>query len=631
MELFDSTKRRLYDVLKDVNTGKIQLPDFQRGWIWDDFRIKGLLASIAKSFPIGAIMLLENGNESVNFKTRPVESVDAGSDFKKPEELILDGQQRITSLYQTIISNNIVKTKNEKGQEIHRWYYIDMQKALDINTDLEEAIISINEKKQITKDFGREIVLDLSKPEYEFENLMYPVCMIDEDDNWRMNYEEHWDYDREKIIFFNKFKNNIINSFNNYQLPIIRLLKENSKEAVCQVFEKVNTGGVSLNVFELLTAIFASDNFDLRENWSKIKSEFNLSPVLKNTGNSDFLQSLTLVTTYYKRKNALNDGVTEDKLPAISAKRKEILNLKLNDYQNYFEKIKNGYIKAAKLLNQYYIFKADDLPYNSQLVPLSAVYAILGDEADNISIKKKIMQWYWCGVFGELYGGANETRYALDFPQLISWVNNEISINDVKTIYDASFNPSRLHTLRTRNSAAYKGIYALFMNEQAKDWIDGSTIGITNYFAESIDIHHIFPKNWCLKADNNIPSNDFDCIINKTPLSARTNRIIGGDAPSSYLPRLENRLETDKYGLSELLKTHFINAEALYSDDFYTFFEDRKKNILKLISTAMNKEIDKTITEQEIETIPNFEMDEIDIDDINIEINQEIQKTNYQK
>jgi hypothetical protein len=626
MELFDSTKRRLYDVLKDVNTGKIQLPDFQRGWIWDDFRIKGLLASIAKSFPIGAIMLLENGNESVNFKTRPVESVDAGSDFKKPEELILDGQQRITSLYQTIISNNIVKTKNEKGQEIHRWYYIDMQKALDINTDVEEAIISLNEKKQITRDFGREIVLDLSKPEYEYQNLMYPVCMIDEDDNWRMNYEEHWDYDREKIIFFNKFKNNIINSFNNYQLPIIRLLKENSKEAVCQVFEKVNTGGVSLNVFELLTAIFASDNFDLRENWSKIKSEFNLSPVLKNTGNSDFLQSLSLVSTYYKRKNAVNEGVTEDKLPAISAKRKEILNLKLNDYQIYFEKIKNGYIKAAKLLNQYYIFKADDLPYNSQLVPLSAVYAILGDEADNISIKKKIMQWYWCGVFGELYGGANETRYALDFPQLIAWINNEISINDVKTIYDASFNPSRLHTLRTRNSAAYKGIYALFMNEQAKDWIDGSTIGFTNYFAESIDIHHIFPKNWCLKAENNIPSNDFDCIINKTPLSARTNRIIGGDAPSSYLPRLENRLETDKNGLSELLKTHLINAEAIYSDDFYAFFEDRKKNILKLISIAMNKEIDKTITEQEIESIPNFEMDEIDIDDINLEFNQEILK-----
>jgi hypothetical protein len=626
MELFDSTKRRLYDVLKDVNTGKIQLPDFQRGWIWDDFRIKGLLASIAKSFPIGAIMLLENGNESVNFKTRPVESVDAGSDFKKPEELILDGQQRITSLYQTIISNNIVKTKNEKGQEIHRWYYIDMQKALDINTDVEEAIISLNEKKQITRDFGREIVLYLSKPEYEYQNLMYPVCMIDEDDNWRMNYEEHWDYDREKIIFFNKFKNNIINSFNNYQLPIIRLLKENSKEAVCQVFEKVNTGGVSLNVFELLTAIFASDNFDLRENWSKIKSEFNLSPVLKNTGNSDFLQSLSLVSTYYKRKNAVNEGVTEDKLPAISAKRKEILNLKLNDYQIYFEKIKNGYIKAAKLLNQYYIFKADDLPYNSQLVPLSAVYAILGDEADNISIKKKIMQWYWCGVFGELYGGANETRYALDFPQLIAWINNEISINDVKTIYDASFNPSRLHTLRTRNSAAYKGIYALFMNEQAKDWIDGSTIGFTNYFAESIDIHHIFPKNWCLKAENNIPSNDFDCIINKTPLSARTNRIIGGDAPSSYLPRLENRLETDKNGLSELLKTHLINAEAIYSDDFYAFFEDRKKNILKLISIAMNKEIDKTITEQEIESIPNFEMDEIDIDDINLEFNQEILK-----
>lgn len=120
MELFESTKRRLYDILKDVKCGKIQLPDFQRGWIWDDFRIKGLLASIAKSFPIGAVMLLETGNKNVKFKTRLVESVDTTREIEEPEELILDRQQRLTSLYQTIFSNKIVKTINEKIQEINR-------------------------------------------------------------------------------------------------------------------------------------------------------------------------------------------------------------------------------------------------------------------------------------------------------------------------------------------------------------------------------------------------------------------------------------------------------------------------------------------------------------------------------
>ncbi|MGB3915229.1 MAG: DUF262 domain-containing protein, partial [Dethiobacteria bacterium] len=179
METFDSTKRSLFEILKDVHSGKIQLPDFQRGWIWDDNRIKGILASVAKSFPIGAIMLLETGNKNVRFKTKPVEGVKLDNEVK-PDLLILDGQQRLTSLYQTIVTNEVVTTRNEKNYAIERWYYIDMVKAMDENCDLEEAIISINEKKQVTEDFGRRIVLDLSEKEFEFKNLMYPVCMIDE-------------------------------------------------------------------------------------------------------------------------------------------------------------------------------------------------------------------------------------------------------------------------------------------------------------------------------------------------------------------------------------------------------------------------------------------------------------------
>ncbi|MCF8235878.1 MAG: DUF262 domain-containing protein [Bacteroidales bacterium] len=73
METFDSKKTSLYEILRDLHKGKIQLPDFQRGWVWDDNRIKGIIASVAKSFPIGAVMLLESGNESIRFKTKAVE------------------------------------------------------------------------------------------------------------------------------------------------------------------------------------------------------------------------------------------------------------------------------------------------------------------------------------------------------------------------------------------------------------------------------------------------------------------------------------------------------------------------------------------------------------------------------
>ncbi len=160
METFDSTKKSLTDLLRSIQEGKIQLPDFQRGWVWDDNRIKGLIASVIKSFPISVVTLLETG-ENVAFKTKPVEGATVSEDIK-PEFLILDGQQRLTSLYQSIVTNKVVKTRNAKGYDILRWYYIDMKKAMDRDLDLEEAVFSINEDKVITGTLGRGILLDLS-------------------------------------------------------------------------------------------------------------------------------------------------------------------------------------------------------------------------------------------------------------------------------------------------------------------------------------------------------------------------------------------------------------------------------------------------------------------------------------
>lgn len=594
MESFDSTKRNLYEILKDVNSGKIQLPDFQRGWVWDDDRIKGIIASVAKSFPIGAVMLLETGNENIKFKTKPVEGV-VGLNGTKPEMLILDGQQRITSLYQAIITNRVVNTRNSKGYEIKRWYYIDMVKALDTDSDLEEAIFSINENKIITENIGRDIILDLSTEENEFKNLMYPVSMVNNYDEWRTKFIEYWDYDRDKIKFWNEFEKKIIKGFNGYNLPVIVMKKENTKEAVCQVFEKVNTGGVSLTVFELLTASFASDEFDLKADWEDIKNKFKPYKILNNTSNTDIIQAITLYSTFNKRLAAITSGLTEN-IPSVSAKRKEMLNLTLSEYLKYRDEIVEGFIKSSKILVENHIFNSRDLPYSTQLVPMAAILAKLGDKIDNVGNKNKLMRWFWCGVFGELYGSANETRYALDMIQVTDWIEN--NAEEPKTIYDANFSPSRLNTLRTRNSAAYKGVYALMMDENTKDWLSATKIDFSTYFSESIDIHHIFPVAWCEK--NNIPRNDYDCIINKTPLSGRTNRIVSGDAPSKYLERLKKYAGVSDSEFNDILRSHVVSPDYMYKDDFYGFFNNRKEQILQRIEKAIGKQIprDQLIEEE---------------------------------
>ncbi|NLC14641.1 MAG: DUF262 domain-containing protein [Chloroflexi bacterium] len=610
METFDSKKTNLYEILKNIEMGKIQLPDFQRGWVWDDNRIKGILASVAKSFPIGAVMLLETGNESVRFKTKVVEGAPSANG-NKPELLILDGQQRLTSLYQAIMSNKVVKTRNTKGYEIKRWYYIDMQKALDPGTDLEEAIFSINENKIITENIGRDVVLDLTTQEKEFENLMYPVSLVDEYETWFPSFFEYWEYDKERIKFLNEFHKKIILGFNNYSLPVIQMTKENPKEAVCQVFEKVNTGGVSLSVFELLTATFASEEFDLKEDWANIKSQFKPYKVLDKTSEIDFIQAVTLVSTYRKKVDQDSLGL-KDNIPAVSAKRKEMLNLELTDYLKYKDQVAEGLIKASKILVENHIFHSRDVPYTTQLVPMSAILSQLGKEIENVGNKNKLMQWFWCGVFGELYGSANETRYALDIVQVVDWIKK--GGPEPKTIYDANFIPSRLNTLRTRNSAAYKGIYAILMDDNTRDWLSGTKIDFSTYFSESIDIHHIFPVAWCEKKENAISRSDYDSIINKTPLSGRTNRIVSGDAPSKYLDRVKKNVGVSDEDFIEILQSHVVNPAFMYQDDFYGFFNDRKERILDKIEKAMGKTIvrEQAIAEEGIYINDQEENEDVD-------------------
>ncbi len=607
MDSFYTITPKLADLLKHVATGQIQLPDFQRGWVWDDLRIKGLLASIAKSFPIGAIMLLENGNPNVRFKPKPIEGAVVDINVT-PNYYVLDGQQRITSLFQAISTNKPVVTRNEKNKPIRRWYYIDMQKALDTSYDLEEAIISVNEHKQVTQDIGRQIVLDLSTPEKEFEQLMFPVCMLDEHSAWRLDYDTYWHNkgDNSKHLFYNEFERNIINNMINYTLLEIILVRDNTKEAVCQVFEKVNTGGIPLNVFELLTATYAADDYDLKQNWESLKREFSPYKLLANVQNTDIIQSVTLLSRYRKRIKAERDGVSLDNYPSIGCKRKDMLDLTLEDFKSNIGDIKNGYIEAAKLLTQNCIFSSEYLPYKTQLIPLAAIIAELGPDHGISSHKTKIMRWYWCGVFGELYGGTNESRYALDLPQVVNWVKNRGT--EPSTIYDSNFNPSRLLTLRTRLSAAYKGVYTLLIKEGLTDWITNTQITLMNYFDEKIEIHHIFPEAWC--KSQNISPNIYNSVINKTPLSQGTNKFVLGQAPSEYILRLEKHTSQSQEQINEILVKHLINPELMRENSFDLFFRDRTERLLQMLSSAMGKEISRDIVLQDDDFEPEDYVDE---------------------
>jgi len=592
---FASTKEYLSKILDDIHHGTTQLPDFQRGWIWDDERIQSLLASISQSFPIGAVMMLETGNVDVKFKPRLIEGVKLDA-APEPDLLILDGQQRLTALYQALIGQSAVDTRDIRGKAMKRWYYIDMVKALEPNGDRDECIRSIAETKLI-KNFRGETVEDYSTPETEYRAGLFPFNKVFSSDTWMMGYQEYWDYDKDKTKLFNRFNIEIIKRFEQYQLPLITMSKETPKEAVCVVFEKVNTGGVSLNVFELLTATFAADNFNLREDWETKVSRMKAYPILQKIENTDFLQAISLLATRSRHLAAIKEGISPENAPGISCKRKDILKMTLEDYQTYKEQVIAGFEKAARLLTLQKFFSARDIPYRTQITPLAAAVSLLGDKIENEPVRLKIFQWYWCGVLGELYGGAIESRFAKDVPEILTWVNDG---PEPTTVSDAHFAPSRLLTLRTRNSAAYKGIYTLLMRDGGLDFMSGQPIDYSNYFEENIDIHHIFPEKWCSEHGKSKDSNtdiNYDCIVNKAPLSYKTNRKIGGNAPSVYLEKIQKDAKITPKRLDEIMISHILDPALVRADNFEAFFTARKEAILQRIEGAMGKPIARDATE----------------------------------
>lgn len=595
----------LGEYLTWTRSGEIQLPDFQRGYKWEDERIRQLLVTVMRGHPLGAVMLLKTGNTQVRFKPRAIEGVDltAGTDAKF---LLLDGQQRLTSLTQALSGDGAVATKDSRGKLLDRRYLVHMETALSDSNRVDEALISIPVDGVVRTNFGKDVVLDLSDHEKQRAHGYFPLHLLYGDYmSWILELD-----DRE---LGKRFHERFIKPAATYDIPAIVLDEGTDKAAVATVFEKVNIGGLPLNVFELLTAVFAGDagyyeksgeDFRLNDDWKETQLKWSSYPVLGAVENTDFLQALTMLTT---RKRNLAD--TSDRPPAISAKREDVLKLTLADYLEWRDPLREAFIWAATFLADRHIFAPRDVPYPKQLVPLAAIKVVLGKDADLIGVSERLIRWYWCGVLGELYGSAIESRFARDIEMVPAWAHDE-SKPVPRTVQDANFTESRLHSLRTRNAAAYKGIAALILAGGARDWMEDKALDKVQYVDLAVDIHHIFPQKWC--NDTGIDDEHRESIINKTTISARTNRTIGGAAPSSYLKVIESRAQLESPRVDELLGTHLVPADMLRADDFEGYFKARRESLCKLVEAAIGKNVQRDIDQGFAdEDSSQFEPDEL--------------------
>ncbi|MCP2243350.1 DUF262 domain-containing protein [Lentzea aerocolonigenes] len=590
----DSPKLR--ELLKNVAAAKIQLPDFQREWKWDDERIRALIATVTLDYPLGVVMTLETGG-AAQFRARTLAGVESDPGVV-PDLLLLDGQQRLTSLVQALYLDRPVATVDARDRKVERWYYLDIDKAIDPEADRDDAVVSMPADRVLRADFARRVRLDLSTRENECRAGYFPLHLVFDNDAvsaWQKSFvrlaDENWER-------WAAFDTRVLNNIHGCLIPMIRLDSTTPNEAVCSVFERVNTGGVALNVFELLTATYAGDRkhaeeygteYGLPEVWRGTKEKLvSQYPVLgqvesgrdEGLTNVDFLQAVSLVLSF-ERKQA-------GKANSIACKRRDLLALPLAEFRRLEPVVAEAFAWVGGFVGSQAIFTIRDLPYRTQLVPLAAVRTLLGDKADEPDTVDRLTRWFWCGVLGEMYGGSVESRFTRDVEQLVAWVNGDPAEPD--TVVEAAFLAERLNTVTTRNSAAYKGLQALIIKQGAVDWGHPEEQQMTGSFVidKSVAIRQVFPASWVTR--NGHPKARADSIVNKTPMSHLASRRMTG-TPSTYVGVLAREAGTPDEWFDDILTTHLVDPVALRSDDFAAFYADRFERLLTLVEATMGKPV----------------------------------------
>lgn len=592
--IFKTTPEKLSGLLLGIDEGKIALPEFQRDWVWEPENTRELLISVSQAFPAGSLLSLRTAKKTFQTRYFAETEISTGRD---PERIILDGQQRLTALYQTLQSKKGVKKDKERF-----FFYVSLGKLLD-GESIEDALFYVDNSKKV-KD-GKEVLFELNSKEEEFENKCLPLNCILHDDYriWRKEfiryYRNNGMSEKEADEFDDKIEKvhkEFIEPIQNYEFPMIELHPETPLKAVCHIFEKVNTTGVTLTVFELLTAILWPQDIDLRKKWKNTKEKLSELPNMEgiDIDNVTFLQTLSLLSTYAKKM------AKPDKRVAVSCKRDDLLEISAGNIEDYWDRAFSGYKETARILFENGVYSNKILPYKTMLAPLAAICAQLIIDKGGIksdTIYTKIKQWYWRSVFTWRYSSGAESKSAQDFLQVMNWINGG-DIPDSVRHYE--FNEEILYEITTVRNAAYSGILCLLLKNRPLDFKSGFEITTQLYHDHGIEHHHIFPSKYLEKGIPDLEQRKVNCILNKTLIDASTNRSVGAKPPSEYLPIIERDLESNS--LDNVLKSHYIDESLLrkspekfeneddhkrLSNLYNEFLEKRREAIMKLIQEAV--------------------------------------------
>jgi hypothetical protein len=543
VSLFEDTNpHKLKDLLSQIHNGDSALPDFQRDFVWEPSATQELVVSIASNYPAGSLLRIRNTHDL--FARREFEG-SPKLNGRKPNFLVLDGQQRLTSLYQAFY-----------GVGEHR-FYIALKKLID-GDDFDDAIFHLRATRRRARR--------LEKFDVHSAELILPLGVLkggsggfgkwSRDVTRQLENEDRIRLEDQLAAVEEKW----IAPIDDYLFPVVTLSDQTGADAVCTIFETLNRTGVKLSVFELLTARFWPKNVNLRERWDRAREKYSA------------IEKFEIDPYYILQIISLVARTTP------SCKRSDVLNMDSENIEKWWDQAIEGVHQALTILKEDCgVIVPRWLPYATIVIPLAALLAKrpMPTGPDAAVVRSKLVQWFWCSVFGQAYENAPNSQAAKDVTELETWIDGD-GVPD--TVTNFRFDPRILLDTTPRQRALYRGTICLILRNGARDFHTGQPISGDLIVKNFIDDHHIFPDSYLKKDHLSVPPRMRESVLNRTLIDRATNQHISDLAPAKYLAEIKGSLGDTKF--SALLKSHFIPSSSespIWANDFEKFLEMRRE------------------------------------------------------
>jgi hypothetical protein len=540
---------RLLDIVQDCFKGNIVIPEFQRTFVWNKDAVEELLVSLLEGYFIGTFLFLDANLARPIFPNHKIEGVDelpnAGTSSVSPVKLILDGQQRISSVFYALYEPPIPLASAVNPYE----FFLDLKGVLNEEWDLEDAVIGISrsskrQMRQMQEKIDRDEAIPFSYFHPEKESAF---------GEWIHAKQRSLTGDNRDYVL------HLYSNFRNFSVPVITLPLDTNADEVVSIFERINRTGARLSLFDLAVAKLYSKGVLLRELWQNYQQENE--DVTTAVAPEDLLRIIALIEGQEPRKGVLLSHVASMGKTLFHQKWAQATSLATRAYHRLSQP------------GVYGALAADLIPYQSMIVPLAAILNTLDECGGGEDLYQRIDRWYWGSVFSQRYSKAAGSRSHRDYIDLSVWMHTDVSPNWLEEVKGDHVD---LETAEA-SSAVYKGVMCLTVLEGAKDFYDGQSVSLSD-----CDKDHIFPK--AIYGDRSL----INSILNMSLLSTKTNQARkGARCPYEYLPILKEKHGNDSDRLKQTFESHLISSEALRAlkdDDFDEFIRQRGLTIRKKIS-----------------------------------------------